>query len=81
NTNLQLPDYLRAGAKTSYDITPADVDMSLYNYSRDPATFYQITKANKAGTDWLREVSRSAPTQSYQLSATGGGDNATYAMS
>lgn len=80
-TNLQLPDYLRAGAKTSYDITPADVDMSLYNYSRDPATFYQITKANKEGTDWLREVSRSAPTQSYQLSATGGGDNATYAMS
>src|SRR5690606_15219385 len=83
-TNLTLPDYLLAGEigrEDIDDITPADYDMSRYNYSRDPATFYQITKANKAGTDWFRELSQNAPTQSYQLSATGGGENATYAMS
>src|SRR5690606_2123371 len=34
-----------------------------------------------AGTDWFREVSQTAPTQNYQLSATGGSENASYAMS
>ncbi|SMG09895.1 TonB-linked outer membrane protein, SusC/RagA family [Sphingobacterium psychroaquaticum] len=83
-TNLALPDYLLVGAKgleKQDDITPADYDMSKYNYSRDPSTFYQITKANKSGTDWFREVSQTAPTQNYQLSATGGSENASYAMS
>lgn len=80
-SNTELPDYLLAGGLSGHDISPEDVDMSLYNYSRDAGTFYQITKANKEGTDWLREVSRSAPTQSYQLSATGGGENASYSLS
>ncbi|WP_437919604.1 SusC/RagA family TonB-linked outer membrane protein [Sphingobacterium sp. LRF_L2] len=83
-TNLSLPDYLLAGEKGREDVdemTAADYDMSKYNYSRDASTFYQITKANKQGTDWFRELSQNAPTQSYNVSATGGGENATYAMS
>ena len=83
-TNLLLPDYILAGGKGVEDqdkITDADVDMSKYNYSRDPNTFYQITKANQDGTDWFRETSQKALTQNYQLSATGGGENASYAMS
>ena len=80
-TNATLPDYLLAGSKSGHNVTPADADMAKYNYSRDFGTFYQITKANKAGTDWFKEVSQTAPTQSYQLAATGGSDNATYAMS
>jgi len=83
-TNIPLPDYLLAGAKGREqvnDMTASDVDMSRYNYSRDAGSFYQITKANKAGTDWFRELSQSAPTQSYQINASGGNDNATYSMS
>ncbi|MBB6501268.1 SusC/RagA family TonB-linked outer membrane protein [Pedobacter cryoconitis] len=76
-----LPDYLVAGPKTGQDVTPADADPSKYNYSRDPATFYQITKANKQGTNWFDEITDSAPIQNYQLSATGGGENATYTFS
>lgn len=79
--NETLPDYLLAGGKAGNNVTAGDADMSKYNYSRDAATFYQITKANKAGTDWFREVTQNAPTQSYQLSSTGGSENATYAMS
>lgn len=82
--NLSLPDYLLAGSKGREqveDMTPSDVDISKYNYSRDPATFYQITKANKQGTDWFRELSQTAPTQSYQLNASGGNESATYSMS
>lgn len=80
-TNNTLPEYLLAGSKAGNNITAADADISKYNYSRDFNSFYQITKANQQGTDWFREVSQNAPTQSYQLAATGGNDNATYAMS
>jgi len=76
-----LPDYLVAGGKTGQEITPADADPSKYNYTRDPATFYQITRANKQGTNWFDEITDVAPVQNYQLSATGGGENATYTFS
>lgn len=81
-TNLQLQDYLLAGSATNWDITPEDVDMSKYNYNaKDRASFYQITKANKAGTNWFDELTKTAPIQSYQLAANGGTDKATYSFS
>jgi len=73
-----LPEYLVAGSATGQNITAADADPSKYNYTRDPNTFYQITRANQQGTNWFDEITESAPTQSYQLSATGGGENALY---
>lgn len=80
--NETLPEYLLAGGISGHNITPEDADMSKYNYGgTDRSTFYQITKANKAGTKWFNELSQNAPTQSYQISATGGSENATYAMS
>lgn len=81
-TNLELPDYLLAGEATNWDVTPEDADMSKYNYfAKDRASFYQITKANKQGTNWIEELSQTAPIQSYQLSATGGNETAKYALS
>lgn len=81
-TNLELQDYLLAGSKSNWDITPEDVDMSKYNYNaKDRASYYQITKANKAGTNWFDELTETAPIQSYQLAANGGTDKATYAFS
>lgn len=81
-TNLELPDYLLAGGETNWDVTPEDADMSKYNYfAKDRASFYQITKANKQGTNWIEELSQTAPIQSYQLSATGGNETAKYALS
>ena len=76
-----LPDYLLAGTSTGHNVTPAAADMSNYNYSRNLSTFYQITKANKQGTDWFREITRPAPMQNYQLSISGGGQNSSYAVS
>lgn len=76
-----LPEYLVAGGASGQNVTPADADPSKYNYSRDPATFYQITKANQQGTNWFDEITRNAPVQNYQLAASGGGENATYSFS
>lgn len=76
-----LPDYLIAGSALGQNVTAADADPSKYNYTNDGSTFYQITRANKAGTNWFDAITQNAPTQSYQVSATGGGENASYAMS
>lgn len=76
-----LPEYLLAGIKVGHTATAADFDPSLYNVGKDGDSFYQITKANQAGTNWFKEIMGNAPTQSYQLGATGGGENATYAIS
>lgn len=76
-----LPEYLVAGTATGQKITPADADPSKYNYSRDPSTFYQITRANQQGTNWFEEITENAPSQNYNISATGGGENAIYAIS
>ncbi|PST82214.1 TonB-dependent receptor [Pedobacter yulinensis] len=75
-----LPVYLVAGGKTGQEITPADADPSKYLYSRDPKTFYQITRANQSGTNWFDEITENAPIQNYQLSTTGGGENSSYAF-
>lgn len=79
--NPVLPDYLLAGNKTGHEVTAADADPSRYNYVMDPALFYQITRANKEGTNWFNEITRDAPMQNYQLSILGGSESATYAIS
>ncbi|PPL02442.1 TonB-linked outer membrane protein, SusC/RagA family [Parapedobacter indicus] len=79
--NPVLPDYLLAGTTTGHNITEADADPAKYNYAMDPAQFYQITRANKTGTNWFDAITQNAPMQNYQLSILGGGENSTYAIS
>ena len=74
-----LPTYLIAGNVTGVNVTDADANPAKYNYN--PSQFYQITKANQEGTDWMRAITQNAPVQNYQLGASGGGKNATYALS
>jgi TonB-linked SusC/RagA family outer membrane protein len=76
-----LPEYLRAGNVFGLNVTPADADPSKYMYSDDPNSFYQITRANQQGTNWFEEMTENAPTQNYQVSASGGGENSTYSFS
>ncbi|WP_346237538.1 TonB-dependent receptor [Niabella insulamsoli] len=76
-----LPEYLVAGNVYGQNITASDADPSKYNYVMDPGEFYQITKANQAGTNWFEEITRNAPMQNYQISVLGGGENSNYALS
>jgi TonB-linked SusC/RagA family outer membrane protein len=72
-TTPVLPDYiLPAGAKEG----AAAANPALYKYPD-----YQIYKANKTGTDWYKEIYQNAMVQEVDLSASGGGKNATYALS
>ena len=73
-----LPDFISPGGALNGD---PRVDPSQYSFNRDDAGFNPITRANTAGTNWLDEIFDPAPVQSYQLSATGGTEGASYALS
>ena len=65
-----LPDYLTPTGAFEGD---PKVDPSLYNKDS-----YQITKANKTGTDWYGAITRQAPSQSHNLTVSGGSDKSSY---
>lgn len=80
-----VPDYIQtffdtsAGAHKPYGYTlcncPADsiVDPKFYDINSA-----QITKANKAGTDWYKEITRNAPVQSHNISVSAGSEKSSY---
>ncbi|CAL1517843.1 TonB-dependent receptor [Chitinophaga sp. MM2321] len=79
-----LPDYiLPMGAKEGDPST----DPSLYFVNPDYTDpeevndFYQIVRANKAGTDWYHEVFRPAPITSHNVAVSGGSDKGNYLFS
>ncbi|HTN08305.1 TonB-dependent receptor [Agriterribacter sp.] len=79
-----LPDYIAPAGLKEGD---PGVDQSKYNVnpnytsSDEYATFYRISKANKAGTDWYHEIFKNAPITSHNISVSGGGDQGNYLMS
>ncbi|AEI51235.1 TonB-dependent receptor plug [Runella slithyformis DSM 19594] len=74
-----IPDYILAGSAGGLFEGNPLVDPSRYSFEQ--ANFYQIVKANKQGTDWFKEMTQAAPTQSHNISASGGTDRAVYSLS
>jgi TonB-dependent starch-binding outer membrane protein SusC len=70
-----IPDYINPNRAVagSPEVDPA-------NYVSDPANFTPITKANKVGTDWYKEIYRNALLQDYNLNLSGGTEKGTYAF-
>ncbi len=71
-----IPEYLFPARATN-------VDHSLYDdlmIHEDGTDTYFITKTNKDGTDWLKEISRLAHYQEYSLDITGGGEKSNYSL-
>lgn len=73
-----LPDYISPAGKFEGD--PA-VDPALYNVDYSKGSIYQITKANKSGTDWFHAVFKPALVTSHSVSASGGSDKSNYLFS
>jgi len=72
-TGPTIPDYIiPEGAKAGDPKT----DPSTYNISSN-----QITKANKAGTDWFHEVFKPAMIQNHTLSVSAGSEKSSYFFS
>lgn len=74
NGEVGIPDYVFPSGAMEGDpgVNPA-------LYALEPGNIYPITRA--ADTDWWRESTRSAPIQSYQVTANGGTENGRYALS
>src|SRR5450759_2040729 len=71
-----IPDYVvPAGMMAGNPLA----DPSLYNHNPG-AGFYNITKANKTGTNWYDAIMKQAPMKDYNISLSGGSDKSTYAF-
>ena len=71
-----IPDYVIPAGKMEGDPL---TDPTLYNHTPG-ADFYNISKANKVGTNWYDAISQKAPKKEYNLSLSGGGDKGVYAF-
>ncbi len=70
-----IPDYILPVGKSEGD---PSVDTSLYNVDYSKGDIYQITKANKKGTDWFHALFKPATITSHSIGVNGGGDKSTY---
>ena len=66
-----IPDFI-----TPYGVSGAGPDPATYDINSN-----QITRANKVGTNWYKEITRSAPTQSHTVSLSSGNDKSSYFFS
>lgn len=77
-----LPDFLvPAGGREGDPRVAQDAQGNFINYNNAINARFLITRTNKQGTDWQREIFGSAPIQNHQLGVSGGNDMARYAMS
>ena len=75
-----IPDYIFPNGAMEGD---PRTDPKLYDYytaKEDGNDTYLITRANKEGTDWLKEISQVGVYQDYNINLNGGGDNTTYSF-
>ncbi|QRR03336.1 SusC/RagA family TonB-linked outer membrane protein [Dyadobacter sandarakinus] len=84
----KVPDYIfPSGAYEGDPRLAQNADGSYINYSTDVnsadfnKTKWLITKANKTGTNWMKEIYQPAPIQNHQIGVSGGSENGRYAMS
>jgi TonB-linked SusC/RagA family outer membrane protein len=74
--NPSVPAYIYAGgAKTDAFGRPVNVDLSTYSYPNN------LIMPGSAGTNWWKEVFRSAPVADYNLDVNGGGEDNAYRVS
>ena len=79
-----LPDYIYAGPGVEGVGNEGDpaVDPSKYFFDpANPSNDYLLQRINKNGTDWFHEVFKAAPTQSHNLTVSGGTDKSSYLFS
>ncbi len=81
-----IPDYVLPSGVLESQNDPRvarDANGNYINYNNDinSPNFFLITKANKQGTNWMKELFEPAPIQNHQLGVSGGNESGRYAMS
>jgi TonB-dependent starch-binding outer membrane protein SusC len=77
--NPTLPDFLlvdnRSGLNDGFDLVPFT---SKYNVNYDLGGISQVSRANKEGTNWFKEITRPASIQNHRVGISGGSENSRY---
>jgi TonB-linked SusC/RagA family outer membrane protein len=78
--NPVLPDYINVGGQGGLSASQVNLDdaKSKYNINPDNGPIYQIVSANKAGTDWWDEITRTAPFTRHNLGFMGSTESSRY---
>ena len=76
-----IPDYILNGGAAGIVGSISAADLAKYNVSDFSKPIYQITAANKQGTNWFQEIFAPAGIQSHTVTASGGNDKNTYLLS
>lgn len=81
-TTPVLPEYLQVGPR--FGVT-GGVDLAAerlkYNTDYSVGGIYQVTRANKEGTDWYKAITRTAPLMRHTLGISGGSESSRYYIS
>jgi len=74
-----IPEFLSVGPRSGVTGS-VDLAAERLRYNIDPTAgpIYQVTRANRAGTDWYKAITRNAPLQRHSLGFTGGGENSRF---
>jgi TonB-linked SusC/RagA family outer membrane protein len=69
-----IPDYLMAGPNRKGIVGSIDIAAEKAKYQNNPlaGSLYLVMAANKSGTDWYKEITRTAPTTRHNLGFSGG---------
>jgi len=78
----KIPDYINVGGAAGASLEGKTIDLAAERkkYNVDPrlGSTYQVVEANKQGTDWYKEITRTAPITRHTLGFNGGGENYRY---
>lgn len=78
-TTPVVPDYLLVGTATGVTgNVDLEAERAKYNISDFSRPIYQVVRANKSGTDWYDEMTRTAPIIRNTLGISGGSDKSRY---
>jgi len=84
NSDIDTPTHAQFGTGFTPTI-PDYITPAGFTGTVDPATYdinsNQITRANKLGTNWYKEITRNAPKQSHNIAISSGSDKSSYYFS
>ena len=78
-----LPDYLLAGSRSGLAASAVDLTAEAAKYNVNPAAgaIYNVIQSNKAGTNWYKEITRTAPLMRHNIGFSGGSETSRFYVS
>lgn len=74
-----IPDYISVGGTPGFVGTVnLEAERAKYNINPAAGTIYQVTRANKEGTDWYKAITRQGVLQRHALGFSGGTESSRY---